>query len=179
MGKILKSFQIGPWNENQYDRTIQVYMAALTLFAVDKSLWGWIFDPTLRRINNGKYQAIAYFVSNCLEFRQNAAKELSNIIELHCGGGCYVEGRNTRRVEAEKHWTSNWEVFRDYKYCMVMENKAQPGYITEKIVMAFLGGCVPIYYGTEEVFDLFNPKAFIFYDINDPKPALEKMRLLE
>jgi len=175
-----RSFQIGPWNENKYDRTTQVYLAAMTLFVVDKELWGWIFDPTMRKINNGRHQAIAYFVSNCVDFRQDAAKELSNIVELHHGGGCHVEGKNTRRVEAENHlWTENWKLFRDYKYCLVMENKAQPGYITEKIIMAFLGGCVPIYYGTEEVFDLFNPKAFVFYDINNPKPAHDKIQLLE
>jgi hypothetical protein len=180
-----RSFQVGPWHEDEYDRTTQVYLAAMTLlFVVGEEQRGWIFDPTLRKINSGKHQAIAYFVSNCVPYRQNAAKELSNIAELHHGDGCHVESENSHQVEDEQdtlleRWTSNWKLFRDYKYCLVMENKAQSGYITEKIIMAFLGGCIPIYYGTEEVFDLFNPEAFVFYDINNPKPALEKMRLLE
>ena len=175
-----RSFQIGPWHEDKYEQSTQTYVAAMTLFVVDEEQWPWIFDPTQRQINNGKNEAIAYFVSNCIEFRQNAAKELSNIVELHHGGGCHVESEKSRRVETEHHhWTSNWKLFRDYKYCLVMENKAQSGYITEKIVMAFLGGCIPIYYGTDEVFDLFNPEAFVFYDPSNPDPALEKMRRFE
>lgn len=175
-----RSFQVGPWHGDEYARSTQVYLAAMTLFVVNEEQWNWIFDPTLRKINNGKHHAIAYFVSNCVPYRQNAAKELSNIVELHHGGGCHVKSENSRQVEAEHHvWTSNWKLFRDYKYCLVMENKAQTGYITEKIIMAFLGGCIPIYYGTEEVFDLFNPESFVFYDINNPESALEKMRLLE
>jgi hypothetical protein len=68
-----------------------------------------------------------------------------------------------------------------------MENDAVQGYITEKIIMAFLGGCVPIYYGTEDVFDIFNHDAFVFYNISKGRQpeqphvadALERIRQLE
>eukprot|EP01048_Picozoa_sp_COSAG05_P007535 COSAG05_NODE_534_length_8874_cov_19.159544_4_plen_81_part_00 len=30
----------------------------------------------------------------------------------------------------------------------------RPGYITEKILLAFVAGAIPIYYGTDEVFDI-------------------------
>jgi len=174
-----RSFQIGPFPDSS--QSTQVYLAAMTLFVIEADKWSWIFDPNARQINTGKHQAIAYFVSNCIPYRQNAAKELSNIAVVHHGSGCHVESENTKQMEMEHHhWSSNWKLFRDYKYCLVMENTAdQSGYITEKIVMAFLGGCIPIYYGTQEVFDIFNPESFIFYDINNPEPALAKMRLFE
>jgi hypothetical protein len=54
-----------------------------------------------------------------------------------------------------------------------MENHALPGYISEKLLFAFLGGCLPIYYGTREVFDVFNADAFVFWDIEDQNKAME------
>ena len=38
---------------------------------------------------------------------------------------------------------------------------------------------IRIYYGTIEIFDIFNPKSFIYYDIHDPAPALKKIEMLE
>jgi hypothetical protein len=60
-----------------------------------------------------------------------------------------------------------------------MENTKIYGYITEKIIFAFWAGCLPIYYGTEEIFSIFNRKAFIYYDIRNPKPALDEIRFLQ
>jgi len=60
-----------------------------------------------------------------------------------------------------------------------MENTAVDGYITEKIVDAFLSGAVPVYYGSRTVFDLFNPNAFVFYDVENPQKALSRIRELE
>ena len=61
-----------------------------------------------------------------------------------------------------------------------MENKKKDGYLTEKIVNAFAGGTVPIYYGSApDVFDVFNENAFVYYDIDDPQPALDRIKYLE
>ena len=38
---------------------------------------------------------------------------------------------------------------------------------------------IRIYFGTIEIFDVFNPKSFIYYDIHDPAPALKKIEMLE
>lgn len=48
--------------------------------------------------------------------------------------------------------------FHKYRFALVMENAKTKGYLTEKIANAFLAGSIPIYYGTEEVFDVFNRK---------------------
>jgi hypothetical protein len=42
-----------------------------------------------------------------------------------------------------------------------MENTVAPGYITEKIGNAFKAGSVPIYWGTSEINDFFNPASFV------------------
>ena len=57
-----------------------------------------------------------------------------------------------------------------------MENESYHGYVTEKIINAFLGGCILIYFGTEQIFDIYNRKAFIYYNISEPNPALERIR---
>ena len=60
-----------------------------------------------------------------------------------------------------------------------MENTQAKGYITEKLIFGYLGGCLPIYYGTEEVFEIFNPKSFIFFDVNNPQSALNEIEYLQ
>jgi len=60
-----------------------------------------------------------------------------------------------------------------------MENTNSKGYITEKIINAFAAGAVPIYYGTPEVFDLFNRNAFIYYDPNNNRTAMDTVAYLE
>ena len=74
---------------------------------------------------------------------------------------------------------ANIRLYEDYRFVLAMENKSSPGYITEKILNAFLGGAIPIYYGTEEVFDVFNRDAFVYYNVSDPEPALAQIRFLE
>jgi hypothetical protein len=80
---------------------------------------------------------------------------------------------NWREINSE-------EAFKDYRFgLIVMENKKSDGYITEKIVNAFLSGTVPIWYGTSEIFDVINERTFVFYDIKNPQPALDRIIYLE
>ncbi len=49
-----------------------------------------------------------------------------------------------------------------YKFCFCFENiKGLNGYITEKIFDCFFAGCVPIYWGADNVSDYFPQNAFI------------------
>ena len=60
-----------------------------------------------------------------------------------------------------------------------MENTAAPGYVSEKILDAFLAGSMPIYFGSRLVLDIFNPKTFIFFDPENPQQALSEIQYLE
>ena len=53
------------------------------------------------------------------------------------------------------------EFSRDYRFALCPEVKSHPGYCTEKILHAFAGGCIPIYWGDPTVTNDFNEKAFI------------------
>jgi hypothetical protein len=69
----------------------------------------------------------------------------------------------------------NGNHFRDFAYCVAMENCVAPGYMTEKIGFAFLAGSVPIYRGDDAtVKEFFNPASFINVpDFASPEAAAE------
>lgn len=49
----------------------------------------------------------------------------------------------------------------DYKFNLCFENSSYPGYATEKLYEAYIGGTVPIYWGSPTIECDFNPKAFL------------------
>lgn len=68
-------------------------------------------------------------------------------------GACKSGGRDERR---RNRYKDGWhdeavEVYEDYAFVVAFENTKAEGYVTEKIVNAFLAGAVPIYWGWEGV----------------------------
>jgi len=53
------------------------------------------------------------------------------------------------------------EFYKQYKFALVCENSSDAGYVTEKLLHAKMGGCVPIYWGDPEVHLEFNDGGFI------------------
>ena len=150
--------------------------------------WLWLVDPAQRRKNTGRMgNAVVYLTTNCVPFRQYAARRIYDVVGLpiHTGPKCQLllpkSNDNVSSSSSSssimtipddllsdrKSYHTNYEhLFYHYKYCLVMENDAIDGYITEKIIMGFLGGCLPIYYGTDEIFDIFNRESFVFYNVS-------------
>jgi len=131
---------------------------------------------------------LLYAVSNCnIEYRENTFDALSNITLVHYAGPCHgnEEGIGDRKLpspyemDRNEGANNNFKIFSNFRFSLVMENQNAAGYISEKILNAFLGGTVPIWYGTTEIFDVFNHKAFIYYDINKPQEALDQITYLE
>jgi hypothetical protein len=144
-----------------------------------------------------KDRFMIYAVSNCgIDYREQAADALTEIATVDQGGKCWGRKKlqeNTTSTTTNKllwqlappqvqssHWyMANSELFGMYRFCLVMESKFQEGYMTEKILNAFLSGCIPIYYGPEEIFDIFNKDAFVYYNVSNPQSALDHVRYLE
>lgn len=147
-----------------------------------------------RKISTRKHFLI-YIHSNCKGYRETAFVEIANKFndtEIFHGGKCNGSRGANKELKKElkniqffkstpgqDKLTENFEINQLFRFCLVMENSTTEGYISEKILNAFLGGCIPIYFGTEEVFDVFNPNAFIFYNISNPTDALERISYLE
>lgn len=64
--------------------------------------------------------------------------------------------------------------YKQFKFVIAGENSYYNGYITEKIMLPFMAGSIPIYYGTDKIKELFNDKSFFY--VND---YLQKGWLLE
>jgi hypothetical protein len=64
--------------------------------------------------------------------------------------------------------------YKQFKFVLAGENCYHDGYITEKIMLPFMAGSIPIYYGSNKVKELFNEKSFFY--VND---YLQKGWLLE
>ena len=176
-------YRLGPEPDDGV-RSIRLYYIVEVLMSnFEPSEQPLIFDPNLRPQTTFEYRAVFYVSSRCFPHRQQAAEEISHVIPVVFGGKCRVgsvlSGGNGT-VYTDSQFTSGNVVthkhFSKFQFCLVMENTYYDGYITEKLLLAYAGGCLPIYYGTRDVFELFDPDSFVYYDINDPQPTL---RLLD
>ncbi|ANV97382.1 hypothetical protein BBW65_00455 [Helicobacter enhydrae] len=73
----------------------------------------------------------------------------------------------------KKHNTipTKLEALQDYRYSIAIENSSTPFYFTEKITDCFLAGCMPFYYGAENIADFFPKESFVWIDITKPQEA--------
>ena len=58
-------------------------------------------------------------------------------------------------------WPSAPSVYSHYKFVVCVENAMTPGYMTEKILTAMMGGAIPVYIGAGDVEEHFNPRSFV------------------
>lgn len=66
------------------------------------------------------------------------------------------------------------------KFHLAFENSATPGYVTEKILHAFVSHTIPIYWGAADVALDFNPKAFInCHDYKSITDLIEYIKFLD
>jgi len=148
-----------------------VATASIGMGVVDKIL------ASVRPAEIGK-EFLLFMASNCVAHRKKAFEQIASIDTPTAGGSCggYTVEYKTLTTPT-KSWGKNVQYYKNYKFALVMENSVAPGYITEKIVTAFMAGSIPIYYGDRGTVEKwFNAKAFIFYDPNNPEKALEQIR---
>ena len=101
---------------------------------------------------------LGYCSSNCQLHREqifNAIRSI-NPRESHSFGKCQ---NNMPRINGS--WKKMINVFKNYRFVLAVENTQADGYITEKIMIAFLSGAIPIYWGDKNIENIFNVKAFI------------------
>lgn len=77
----------------------------------------------------------------------------------------YSKGCVHKGARSGANWGINACVYASSKFAFAIENTLSPGYITEKIILAFQGGSIPVYYGPPEIKQYFNPDSF--YYVND------------
>ena len=70
--------------------------------------------------------------------------QLTNTIEKVTCAGKFM---NTTDELITKYGDDKWVYLRKFRFNICPENASSKGYITEKILDAFVGGCIPIYWG--------------------------------
>ncbi len=60
-----------------------------------------------------------------------------------------------------------WEVLKNYKYTIAIENGAYDDYFTEKITDSFLSFTFPLYYGCKNISQYFSEESFKYIDIEN------------
>lgn len=181
-------FKLGPSDSPFHERTLSIVTFGAVSFAsaTTKEQHSWILDPSKKPKSTDPREAVVYVVNRCGTFRNEAFLELAETLDMkiHQNPKCPKRNSNFDSIPKED-WTrrdsyfENWKLYSKYKYCLVIENTVTSEDITEKIFPAFMGGCIPIYWGSKDVWNVFNLKAFVFYDMDHPNEALEEIKRLK
>ena len=172
---ITHSYYLGPINDqvSVYQPSLLYYVSFAAL-ELPGSTQAFAQRPT----NSGEH-FLLYLSSRCLLHRQLAFDALSKIAEVTAGGDCHgISNDNYNSIFVDGIWTNSPKFYKKFKFALVMENTDISGYVTEKLLAAFIGGTIPIYYGTEEVFKIFNKKAFVFYNESCLGDVMKQVRFL-
>lgn len=68
-----------------------------------------------------------------------------------------------------------FEVLKNYKYSICIENSNLPDYFTEKINECYLADVFPIYFGCTNIQEYYHPNSLLTIDIYDYKKSIEKI----
>ena len=74
----------------------------------------------------------------------------------------------------------NCSFISNYKFMICFESNKVDYYVTEKLTNAYLGGCIPIYWGCNQIKEIVNEKAILLLEENTPE-AVNKLidRIME
>jgi len=157
------------------------YRSALNFFRIP--YWAVLFEDWVGNASNHKY--VGYTVERVFNhFRHRNLEELSSrkrfcaMIYSNPQGGRLEMFRKIQERGLEicswgplyknmpenipiKDYQKKLDSIRTCKFYLAFENSKYPGYHTEKIISAYLGDAVPVYWGDETIVKDMNPKAFI------------------
>lgn len=101
---------------------------------------------------------VGYCASHAVPIREQLFKLLLEKDKLVIGlGRC----SSTPGHKIAGGWNDVIETYSKYYFIFAMENTIADGYVTEKIMNAYIAGAIPIYWGDKKVKEWFNPKSFI------------------
>lgn len=184
-----RALYIGPRAPYAGARAMPYYHGSMTL--TFDQLVGGRTPGLIQRALKRKSKLFAYIVSNCVPYREKAYDDIMHLFEtihnditglVHAFGACYGTRPETHvhhKYSTKERYVGNRHLLPEYKFALVMENEAYDGYVTEKLANAFMGLTVPVYFGSRDVFKVFNKESFVFYDPEAPQAALDEIARLD
>jgi hypothetical protein len=156
-------------------------VVCMTFFALECHLLGcWEALSVPRPIRPAEKSEFCIFIASngSCEARNEMFKKLSAYKHVHSAGPLFYNLGNTyapRGTAPNKSPTFvDHAYLRKYKFMICFENSSSPYYLTEKLLNAYLGGTVPIYWGADKASEWFNPDAF-FHLQQDTEAAMDAM----
>ena len=95
--------------------------------------------------------------SNCPK-RNYFLDRLQKIVRIDYAGNFR---NNTPKIPGAYNSNEILNFYSQYKFVICLENTKQETYITEKIINGFLAKTIPIYWGSDNIYDYFNKERFI------------------
>ena len=143
-----------------YDDTEKTFYVPMFL---DRGHISFTQSPFVRQYTNSERPYLAaYIASHSPPHRDEFFKELHALDSSVDGLG---KANHTKEIVIPEKWWELPQVYKDYKFGFALENNNEIGYITEKIMNVYLGGSIPLYWGTSYVKKIFNPESFVY--LND------------
>ena len=114
---------------------------------------------------NDRHTILAYCASHKIAEREVFYDMAVRILGAH---KCVALGKLCGQFPQTRKRCSGWwgsdDVPRAMSACrfaMAFENKISCGYVTEKVMHAFAAGAIPIYWGSDKIYEIINRKAII------------------
>jgi len=125
---------------------------ATPIFWTPGGSWIWIKDWAIYpKSSNVSIVASAKGWTDGHRFRQQIIDRFSSQFDLICG-----YGRKTVEPKVA--------IFADYRYSVVIENSKYNTYWTDKLIDCFACGTIPIFWGSPNIGEFFNPDGIISFD---------------
>lgn len=122
-------------------------------------------------------------------FKQSPLPKKSKLISVITSNKAFTRGHQNRLdfvMKLKQHFgdridiygrgfnsfNDKWDVLKDYKYHIAIENTSDNYYWTEKLSDCYLSGCFPIYYGCKNINDYFPDESLTAIDITKPDAAI-------
>ena len=132
-------------------------------------LYHSLYESNFKKLTSKKLYMIAYCYSNKIDFRENCIdyliKKINDPKKISFLGNCKRDECRVLQLPRKDMYKNLIKEYSNHKFVIAFENIKKKGYITEKIITAFMSGAIPIYWGDNNYAKkLFNPKAFISVD---------------
>lgn len=140
------------------------WMAGISFDSIKKE---WIkdkflsYDDFLKNDSENRLDKIAIITSN-KSFTKSHKKRLDFVLQLKEKLGEYLDIYGNGFIPVQ----DKYEVLRNYKYCLAIENCRTENYWTEKLADSILSGCYTFYNGCTNFESFFNNPSIEYIDIN-------------
>jgi len=114
-------------------------------------------NPTPRETVPSKAICAVISNSNC-PLRNSFLDKLSRVFRIDYAGNFR---NNVPKIPGAYNSPEIINFYSQYKFVICLENTKQETYITEKIINGFLSKSIPIYWGSNVIYEYFNPERFI------------------